>query len=229
MSHIIGEIIKDLSVDCVIFGFEKSFLEILLVKRAIEPEKGKWALPGGFIKKEELIKGAAKRVLCDTTGLDNIYLEEIAVFDQVDRFPLWRVLTIGYFALISPEHYKLSTGVDTIEVKWFKHCNLPDLPFDHKHIIDVALKKLRTSVKYKPIGFELLPKKFTLPQLQTLYEVVLGRELDKRNFRKKIMKMDLLKKLNEKDKNNIKRRAHLYHFDQHNYKRLKEDGFIFEL
>lgn len=229
MSHILKEVIKNISIDCVIFGFEKSVFEILLVKRARKPHKGSWALPGGFVKKGELIEDATKRILEVTTGVKNIYLEEVAVFDQVDRFPLWRVFTIGYFALISPEDYKLTTGIDTTEVKWFKINELPELPFDHKHIIEVALKKLRTRVKYKPIGFELLHQKFTLPQLQTLYEVILGKKLDKRNFRKKIMKMNLLRKLNEKDSNNKRRAAYLYKFDKHNYNKLVEKGFIFEL
>lgn len=198
MSYILREVVKNISIDCVIFGFEKSIFEILLIKRARKPSKGIWALPGGFVKKEELIEDATKRILQVTTGVSNIYLEEVAVFDQVDRYPLWRVFTIGFFALISPELQKLTTGIDAVEVKWFKINELPDLPFDHKHIIDVAISKLRTRVKYKPLGFELLPKKFTLPQLQMLYKVILGRQLDKRNFRKKIMKMNLLKKMNGK-------------------------------
>jgi 8-oxo-dGTP diphosphatase len=229
MSHILKEVIKNISIDCVVFGFEQSVLEILLIKRAGNPHKGNWALPGGFIKKEEFVEDAAKRILKVTTGISNIYLEEVAVFDQIDRFPLWRVFTIGHFALISPEHYKLTTGIDSTDVKWFEVSKLPELHFDHKHIIEVALRKLRSSVRYKPIGFELLPEKFTLPQLQTLYEVILGKKLDKRNFRKKIMKMDLLKRLKEKDQNNIRRAAYLYKFDKHNYNKLKDNGFIFEL
>lgn len=204
MSHILKEVIKNISIDCVIFGFEQSALEILLIKRAGNPHKGMWALPGGFIKKEELVEDAAKRILKVTTGVSDIYLEEVAVFDKIDRFPLWRVFTIGHFALISPEHYKLTAGIDTTEVKWFKVNKLPELHFDHKHIIEVALNKLRSRVRYKPIGFELLPDKFTLPQLQTLYEVILGKKLDKRNFRKKITKMNLIKRLREKDKNNTR-------------------------
>ena len=229
MSHILKEVIRNISIDCVIFGFEQSVLEILLIKRAGNPYKGMWALPGGFVKKEELVEDAAKRILKVTTGVSNIYLEEVAVFDRIDRFPLWRVFTIGHFALISPEHYKLSTGIDSTEVKWFKISKLPELHFDHKHIIEVTLSKLRSRVRYKPIGFELLPGKFTLPQLQTLYEVILGKKLDKRNFRKKIMKMNLLKRLKEKDQNNIRRAAYLYKFDKHNYDKLKDNGFIFEL
>ncbi|RJP66692.1 MAG: NUDIX domain-containing protein [Ignavibacteriales bacterium] len=229
MSHILKEIIKNLSIDCVIFGFEKSRLEILLIKRARNPAKGKWALPGGFIKKEELVENAVKRILNATTGLSNIYLEEVKVFDQVDRYPLWRVFTIGYFALISPEHYQLTTGADTTAVKWFPLDELPELPFDHKKILDYALMKLRNRVKHTPIGFELLPLKFTLPQLQNLYEIILDKKLDKRNFRKRILNMYLIRRLKEKDKNNVKRAAYLYKFDVKNYNKYKEKGFIFEL
>ncbi len=211
------------------FGFENTSLEVLLIKRAIKPEKGKWALPGGFVKKDELIRNAAQRILEETTGVKNIYLEEITIFDDINRYPLRRVFTIGYFALVKPEHYKLSTGIDTSEVKWVKLTELPELPFDHNQIVRVALEKLRTRIRYRPIGFELLPEKFTLPQLQTLYEVILGKKLDKRNFRKKLMNMNLLKKLKTTSTNGKRRPAFLYKFDKKNYERLKEKGFIFEL
>jgi 8-oxo-dGTP diphosphatase len=229
MSHILKEVLNNISIDCVIFGFEKSTLEILLIKRAIKPCKGMWALPGGFIKKKELVEDAAQRILKATTGVGSIYLEEIDVIDKVDRYPSRRVLTLAHYALVSPEDYQLTTGVDTTEVKWFKLEELPELALDHKSIIDIALNKLRARVRYRPIGFELLPQKFTLPQLQILYEVILGKDLDKRNFRKKIFKMNLLKRLKEKDKNNKRRAAYLYRFDKSNYNKLKEDGFIFEL
>jgi ADP-ribose pyrophosphatase YjhB (NUDIX family) len=229
VSHVRKEIIKNVSIDCVIFGFEKSVLEVLLIKRARKPNKGTWALPGGFIKKKELVEDAAHRILEASTGVRNIYLEEIAVFDSVDRFPTHRVFTIGHFALISPEQYQLTTGIDSTEVRWFKMNELPELPFDHENILKVALSKLRSRVRYKPIGFELLPEKFTLPKLQNLYETILDKKLDKRNFRKKILNMNLLKSLKEKDKNNKRRAAFLYRFDKSNYNRLKEKGFIFEL
>lgn len=229
MSHVLKEVVKNISIDCVIFGFEKSTLEVLLIRRARKPSKGYWALPGGFIKKNELVEVAANRILKSTTGLDNIYLEEVAVFDRVDRYPLWRVFTIAHFALIRPEHYSLSTGVDSIEVRWFKLSELPELPFDHIEIIETALAKLRSRVRYKPIGFELLPVKFTLPQLQTLYEIILDKPLDKRNFRKKIIKTGLLKKLAEKSKNNKKRAAYLYQFDKKNYEKQKANGSILEI
>jgi 8-oxo-dGTP diphosphatase len=229
MSHKLKEVIKNISIDCVIFGFENSALEVLLVKRAIQPEKGMWALPGGFIKKNELVENAAKRILEVTTDVKNIYLEEVAVFDSVDRYPLWRVFTIAHFALIGAENYALSPGVDTSEVSWFKLHELPELPFDHAQIIKVALAKLQSRVRYKPIGFELLPEKFTLPQLQKLYEEILEKKIDKRNFRKKLLKMNLLKRLPEKDTLNIRRAAYLYKFEKSTYNRLKEKGFNFEL
>ena len=230
MPHLTKGKIKNVSTDCVIFGFENFSLKILLYKRARNPHKGDWALPGGFLNQGELIEDAAKRMLRDTTGVSDIYLEEIAVFDQVDRFPSWRVFTIGYFALVSPEHYKLITSsADSLAVRWFRIDELPELPWDHQHIIDVAREKLTRRVLNKPIGFELLPKKFTLPQLQTLYEVILDTKLDKRNFRKKLMKMNLLIKLNEKDRRGKKRPANLYKFDKRNYTNLVEGGFIFAL
>lgn len=229
MSHKLKDVIKNLSIDCVIFGFENSSLEILLIKRARNPFEGKWALPGGFIKKEEKVKDAANRILHETTGIENIYMEEYGVFDEIDRFPLWRVFTIAHFALISPEDYLLSTGVDTKEVKWFKLDQLPKLPFDHELLLKEALNKLRTRVRYRPIGFELLPKKFTLPQLQKLYEVVLDKKLDKRNFRKKLFSMNLLTKTKEMDPNNKRRAAVLYKFEKNIYNKLKKNGFIFEL
>ncbi|MEJ2053226.1 MAG: NUDIX domain-containing protein [Calditrichaceae bacterium] len=220
--------IKNVSTDCVIFGFEDSSIGVLAYKRAQNPSKGAWALPGGFLIKGELIEEAARRILKDTTGVANIYLEEVGVFDQIDRFPSWRVFTIGYFALVSPKRYKLiSSGTYTLEAKWFKIDELPPLAWDHQNIVDKALEKLRARVLTKPIGFELLPEKFTLPQLQTLYEVILDKSFDKRNFRKKILNMDILTKLDEKDRRGKKRPADLYKFNKQNYHKLVEQGMIF--
>lgn len=229
MSHRLTEVIKNISVDCVIFGYEKSTLEVLLIKRAIAPSKGMWALPGGFVKKGERTEEAAQRVLAQTTGVTDTYLDEIGVFDELDRFPLWRVFTVAHVALISPEHYALTAGSDTIEVQWFHLDQLPKLPFDHQTIIGVALQKLRRRVRSQPIGFEILPEKFTLPQLQKLYEVILGEHLDKRNFRKKILAMHFIKKLKEKDTKGGRRPAFFYEFDKSKYSNLQERGFVFEL
>lgn len=229
MSHDLNKTINNLSIDCVIFGFENNELEILLIKRGVNPFTGQWALPGGFILKEEELDEGARRILFETTGVENIFMEQVAAFGGLHRYPDRRVFTIGYFALISPENYDLHPGIDTKDVKWVKMENIPQLPFDHNQIIDSALRKLRARVRTKPIGFELLPEKFTLPQLQTLYEEVLGRKLDKRNFRKKIQKMDLLKKLDEKENSSVGRAAFLYKFDQVAYHKFRDQGFVFDL
>ena len=228
MPNGLKDIIKNVSTDCVIFGFEKSSIEVLVYKRAQNPSKGEWALPGGFLKEGELIEEAARRILKDTTGVSDIYLEEVGVFDEIDRFPPWRVFTIGYFALVNPKRYKLmSSSIFTLEADWFKIDELPELAWDHQNIVDKALDKLRMRVLNKPIGFKLLPDKFTLPQLQTLYEVILDKTFDKRNFRKKIMHMNVLIKLNEKDRCSKKRPADLYKFNKHSYQKLVDQGMIF--
>lgn len=229
MSHVITDVIGNLSIDCVVFGFEKSRLEVLLVKRAIDPSEGMWALPGGFIEIEERLAPAVDRILFATTGVRDIYLEEVGVFDAVDRYPSRRVFSIAHFALVSPEYYSLAPGIDTSEVCWFDLADLPILPFDHREIIEAALLKLRKRVRNRPIGFELLQRKFTLPQLQSLYEAILGHNLDKRNFRKKILRLGVLKQLEEKDPDNKRRAACLYTFDMSAYDQLKEDGILFEL
>jgi ADP-ribose pyrophosphatase YjhB (NUDIX family) len=207
--------IKYASADCVIFGFEDFSLKILIYKRAKGPSKGAWALPGGFLKKKELFEEAARRILKETTGVTNIYLEEIAVFDQIDRFPLWRVFTVAFFALIKPSKYQLiDSGLNSSEAKWVKVSELPELAWDHEHIVEVALDKLRHSILQRPIGVELMPSKFTLPQLRSLYEAILDKPLDRRNFHRKIIKMNLVEKLNEKDAKNRRRAAYLYKFNE---------------
>lgn len=221
--------IRNASSDCVIFGFEDSSLKILAYKRAKNPCKGAWALPGGFLKKDEHFEEAARRILKATTGVSDIYLEEVAVFDQLDRFPSWRVFTVGYFALVKPGKYEIvATGLDSLEVKWFKINDLPELAWDHQNIVDTALKKLRVMVLHKPIGLELMPGKFTLPQLQALYESILGKKLDRRNFHKKMTRTSLLKRLDERDPNNKRRAAYLYKFDKNVYNKLITKGFILD-
>lgn len=221
--------LKHLSVDCVIFGFKKSELNILLIKLDVEPGKGHWALPGGNIKTDEGLDEAAHRVLKELTSVEKVYMEQLYSFGNLDRFPLFRVITIAYYALVKPERYRLSPGPKASEVRWFPIKQIPELPFDHDHILKEALKQLKRNIRYKPIGFELLPKKFTLTEIQTLYECILGRELDKRNFRKKILSMNLLEKLSEKQTDVAHRRPFLYRFDRKSYEKLKLQGFNFEL
>lgn len=221
--------LKNLSVDCVIFGFEKSQLEVLLIKLAVEPSLNRWALPGGNVLVDEELEQATQRVLNDLTGVDTIYLEQLAAFGEVTRFPLFRVITIGYYALVKPENYILKPGPHASQARWFKINEVPELPFDHNLILKTALDRLKKDIRYKPVGFELLPPKFTLTQLQTLYESILGRELDKRNFRKKILAMKLLQALDEKEQGVAHRAARLYRFDTEIYENLKQKEVDFEL
>lgn len=223
------KIIDPLSVDCVIFGFEEAKLKVLLIKRAIKPAFGSWALPGGFIRYNENIESASERVLYERTGVSDVYMEQLGAFGDIDRFPNRRVITIVYYALVKPGQYKVNAGPDASDAAWFNYNNLPDLPFDHEKIIHAALARLRRKIKYKPIGFNLLADKFALLHLQELYEAIYGIEFDKPNFRRKIMKMNILVPLNEKQKGVPHRSARLYKFDKERYDNLTEKGFIFEI
>lgn len=222
-------IIDPLSIDCLIFGFKNSQLEILLVQHGEGISKGKWALPGGWIRFNEGTDEAANRILKALTGVSNIYLEQLRVFGDVDRYPTKRVITIAYFALVKPEDYTLQAGFTAADAKWFKVSDLPDLPYDHAKIVKEGLQHLRHKVRHEPIGFNLLPKKFTLLQLQELYEALLNKRLDKPNFRRKLMKMDLLVPCKEKQQDVSHRAANLYRFDKKIYDKLARNGFIFEL
>jgi len=229
LSHTSKQIINNLSVDCVVFGFENNKLEVLLIKRKGNPKKGNWALPGGFVLKTETLDEAAVRILDETSNVKNIYLEQIHAFSKIDRFPLRRVISVAYFALIDPEKHSLKPGIDTTDVQWFPVNEKIDFPFDHYEIFERALKQLRQRVKIKPIGFELLPKKFSLTQLQSLYECILGETLDKRNFRKKILGLKMLIPLNDYQKGVAHRAARLYKFDFEAYQNLRNKGFNFQL
>ena len=197
MSHASNLIIKNISIDCVVIGFENNNLEVLLIKRKRNPEKGSWALPGGFVLKSETLDEAAVRILEETSNVKNIYLEQVHTFSEIDRFPTRRVITVNYFALINPEKHFLKPGVDTTDVLWKKVNEKEKLPFDHDRILMKSLNQLKQRIRYKPIGFELLPKKFSLTQLQSLYECILNEKLDKRNFRKKILSLNMLIPLEE--------------------------------
>ncbi len=222
-------VIEALSIDCVIFGFMKSELDILLVQHGEGISKGKWALPGGWIRYDEGIDDAASRILSDLTGVSNIYLEQLKAFGDLERYPTKRVITIAYYALVKPENYTLSPGFTAADAKWFKVSEIPPLPYDHKKIIHEGLNYLKHKVRHEPIGFNLLPKKFTLLQLQELYEAILEKKLDKPNFRRKLMKMNLLEPCSEKQTAVSHRAASLFRFDKKNYNSLTEKGFTFEL
>lgn len=221
--------LDSLSIDCVIFGFDEGELKILLIKRAGEPQMGKWALPGGFVGKEEDLEYSAKRILEELTGLKNIYMEQFHSFGKVKRYPLRRVVSIAYYALIKIDAYNLKAAANAQEAKWYPLSKVPSIVFDHSEILEAGFERLKNNVKFHPIGFELLPEKFTLTQLQTLYESVLGIPLDKRNFRKKILSMDLILKLNESQVGVAHRAARLFRFDKKRYQELQSKGFIFEI
>jgi 8-oxo-dGTP diphosphatase len=222
-------IIPSISIDCIIFGLDQRKLKVLFVKRSIEPAKGHWALPGGFVLVEEDLNQAARRTLEDLTGLRELYMEQVHTFSQVNRYPLRRVITVAYYALINYTLENLQAGPDASAIHWFDISDLPELVFDHQHILDTTLAALRSRVRTEPIGFELLPAKFTLTQLQGLYEAVLGTTFDTRNFRKKILKMNLLLPLAETQTGVAHRAARLYAFNKEIYQKLKGKGFTFEL
>ncbi|MBV6639716.1 MAG: NUDIX hydrolase [Cyclobacteriaceae bacterium] len=209
-----------LAVDCIIFGFDQDNLKILLIKRDFEPEKGKWSLMGGFLRPDETLDDAASRILQKLTGLHDIYLDQLRSFSQPERDPVDRTVSTAYYALINiEEHNEELTKKHSAE--WFNVQDIPPLIFDHDEMIRQAIKRLRYKASVEPIGFELLPEKFTMRQLQKLYEAILGQKLDKRNFIKKILSQDVLIKLDEKDMTSSKKGSFLYKFDAEKYDRFK--------
>jgi len=220
--------VDGITIDCVFFGFNKESLEILLVQHAEGESKGKWGLLGGWLQIDESADDAAQRILQELTGLEDIYLEQLKAFTNPQRVLERRVVTIGYYTLVNREDYNIKASLRVFEAKWFKLNEIPDLIFDHNEILDFSLLQLRNRVRQAPIGFNLLPEKFTLLQLMHLYEEILGIELDKSNFRRKILHMKLLTELDEKQKDVSHRAAKLYKFDAEMYKKLTEKGFNFE-
>ncbi len=218
-----------LTVDCVLFGYDEGALKLLLIKRGLAPFKGKWALPGGFVRLDETLEEAARRELSEETGLTDVFLEQLYTFGAVDRDPRERVVSVAYFALVkSTAHHPLG-GTDAADARWFPAAEPPELAFDHAEIVTAAVARLRAKLRYEPIGFELLPEKFTLSQLQHLYEAVLETALDKRNFRKKILDTKLLIPLDERLSLGQHRPAQLFRFDARKYDALRKKGFHFEV
>jgi len=218
-----------LTVDCVVFGFDGEGLQVLLIRRGLEPFKNKWALPGGFVQVTETLDDAARRELAEETGLTEVYLEQLYTFGSVKRDPRERVVSVAYYALTKPADHHTAAATDAAEAQWFPVSETPALAFDHQEILDTALVRLRGKLRYEPIGFELLPPKFTLTQLQRLYEAVLGESLDKRNFRKKVLGYHLILPLKEQQRDGPHRPAQLFRFDPVKYERLKKKGFLFEI
>lgn len=214
------------AVDCIIFGFDGRQLKALLIKRGFEPEKGKWSLMGGFIGKKENAEQAAARILYQLTGMKNIYMEQLSTFSDVNRDSAGRVISIAYFALINIADYSEQLQLEH-EARWFLLHRIPPLIFDHRKMVMKARERLREKVVAHPIGFELLPTKFTLPQLQNLYEAIYDMPLDKRNFTKKMLSLGVLNKLDEKEKESSRKGAFYYVFDSMKYKKLQSNGVKF--
>jgi 8-oxo-dGTP diphosphatase len=217
------------TVDCAVFGHDEGDLKILLIQRGVAPFKGRWALPGGFVRMDENLEDAARRELQEETGLTDLFLEQLFTFGEPKRDPRERVISVAYYALVTLAGHALQATSDAAKVAWFSIADLPPLAFDHEQIVGVALRRLQGKVRYEPIGFELLPTKFTLSQLQRLYETILEQPLDKRNFRKKILAMGLLADTGEIQQDVAHRAARLYRFDERKDKRLAKAGFNFEL
>ena len=215
------------AVDCIIFGFDKEELKILLIKRGFEPEKGKWSLVGGFLHSDETLDRAAQRILKLHTGLDNIYMEQVGTFSEVDRDPGERTISTAYYALINIQEYREDAG--QYKAHWFSLSKVPSLIFDHDLMVSDALDRLKLRTVSKPIGFELLPEKFTMRQLQKLYEAIWNTKFDKRNFINKIRSLDILIKLDEKDMSSSRRGSFLYSFDAQKYKIMNKSVPIFKI
>ena len=218
-----------LTVDCVVFGLDEAELKVLLIRRGLEPFAGSWAFPGGFVQVDETLEQAALRELKEETGVSKVFLEQLYTFGDLGRDPRDRVVSVAYYVLVKLSDYSVRASTDAREAAWFPVSDVPKLAFDHEKILDVALTRLKGKVRYQPIGFELLPKKFTLTELQKLYETVLETTLDKRNFRKKILSMDLLEGLDEIQQDVAHRAARLYRFDEKKYRKLVKSGFNFEI
>ena len=218
-----------LASDCVIFGFDGGSLKLLLTEREKEPFKNKWALPGGFVHMDETTDDCAERILKEKAGIKNVFVEQLYTFSDPDRDPRERVVSVSYFALVNKHQYELVAGRDTLKAEWFELADLPKLAFDHSKIVKMAILRLKGKVSYQPIGFELLNEKFTLSQLQALYEAILETPVDKRNFRKKIMSLGILKALDEKEKNVARKAARYFSFDKKAYKELTQKGIYFEI
>jgi 8-oxo-dGTP diphosphatase len=223
-----------LAIDCVIFGYDPDAgLQVALIQRGEQPFIGKWALPGGFVREGESLEFTARRELKEETGISsehgNVFLEQLYTFGEPERDPRYRVVSVSYYALVKLSDHEVRAATDSNDAAWFSTDDLPDLAFDHDRILETGLQRLKGKVRYQPIGFELLPPKFTLTQLQHIYEAILERTLDKRNFRKKILGLEFVADTGEIQKDVAHRAAKLYQFDQKIYERLVKQGINFEI
>ena len=215
-----------MTVDIVIFTLRKGSLQVLLVKRGVPPFEGQYAIPGGFIRGDESLEEAALRELHEETGVRNVFLEQLYTFGYPKRDPRGRVITVAYYALIASDKLSLVAGADAAEAQWFPASSLPPLAFDHKSILDYGLERLRNKLEYTTVGFQLVPEKFTLGELQAVYEAILGRQLDKRNFRRKLSLLGILKPLREWQRTGRKP-AQLFRFAAARFEKLRDKGILF--
>jgi len=217
MNRYPGETRMLIAVDCIIFGFDGSTIKLLLIQRGLKPEKGKWSLMGGFLQPDEDLEQAADRVLKKLTGLEGVYMEQMKAFGDPHRDPVERTLSVAYFALIDIHRYEKQLSSD-YHAEWFDVKSMPELIFDHKEMVEIAKKQLRYKASLHPILFELLPPRFTIPQLQMLYEGIYDTNFDNRNFSRKVLSTELLVKQKEKDKSGSKKGAYFYRLDKRKYK-----------
>jgi 8-oxo-dGTP diphosphatase len=215
------------TVDIVIFALRDWELHVLLIQRGLSPFRGRWALPGGFVRKEESLEAAARRELEEETGVRDVYLEQLYTFGDPDRDPRGRVVTVAYYALLTGEATPVVAGTDAGAARWVAARRHPPLAFDHGRILTYALERLTNKLEYTTVGFQLLPKKFTLSHLQRVYEAVLGRSLDKRNFRRKMALLVILEPLDQWVQDGRSRPAQLYRFSAKHFERLRDKGILF--
>lgn len=218
-----------ITVDAIVFGYHQGTISILLVKRKYEPFQGQWALPGGYVLDDETLEAAVHRELREETGVDISYLEQLYTFGQPDRDPRGRVVSVAYVGLVRPDVYSITASTDAEAVQWFTIDELPQLSFDHQDIVSRAIKRIQSKITYEPIGFELLDKKFPFSDLEKLYTTLLGRAVDRRNFRKKILSLNVLDELEEKVSKGSGRPANLFQFNVERYYQLQKEGILFDI
>ena len=218
------------TVDAIVFGYKpREGISVLLVKRKYPPYQGEWAIPGGFVRDDEPLEQAVARELREETGLETNYLEQLYTFGAPERDPRERIISVAYYGLVRPGKYQLKADSDADDAQWFDIDHLPSLAFDHQKILETAVHRLRAKITYEPVGFELLDEKFPFSDLEELYTTLLGREIDRRNFRKKILSLGVLDELKEKRSLGAGRPATLFRFNKKRYFKLKEKGTMFEV
>lgn len=219
-----------LAVDAVVFGYDpKDGISVLLIKRKYDPFKGKWAIPGGLVMEHESLEKAVERELEEETGVKVDYLEQLYTFGEVDRDPRNRVVAVAYYGLVKKSDFHLYASTDAEDAKWFNWNELPPVAFDHQQILTTAITRLRGKIRYEPIGFELLDDKFPFSDLHKLYQAILGIDLDRRNFKKKFLQLNILRELSEKISEGKGRPGSLFQFDNERYFQMKKEGINFQI